>query len=215
MEPLPRIFCFCRPGGILTKGRRGRSGPPRRPVLSDWGWALWDLGGGAQPPQRGLSPRLSRRNIHLVPVRCRFAGVHWLGWALLGEWGGLRFGVGEIQFRVLFIILLKPEPNQALSNLHASASALPSLKWPILLVANSSLVSSLPQALHQPWCLPNPFRAPEPLFQASPHTWCLLPFSPVPNATAVFVCLMQIAPLPPYFLLIFVSLAPSTGSGTQ
>lgn len=76
VEALPSIFCFRRPGGILTKGRRGGSCPPRRPVLLDWGWALWDPGGGAQPPQRGLSPRLSRRNIHLVPVRCRFAGVH-------------------------------------------------------------------------------------------------------------------------------------------
>lgn len=76
VEALPSIFCFCRPGGIFTKGRRGRSGPPHCPVLLDWGWALWDLGGEAQPPQRGLSPRLSCRNIHLVPVRCRFAGVH-------------------------------------------------------------------------------------------------------------------------------------------
>ena len=74
---------------------------------------------------------------------------------------------------------------------------------------NFSLVAGLPQALHQPWGLPNPLlrsSAPSP---GVPQPGCLL-VSQVPNSTAVFV------PNPlPCFLLIFVSLAPSTGSGLQ
>ena len=74
---------------------------------------------------------------------------------------------------------------------------------------NFSLVPRLPQALHQPWGLPKPLlrsSAPSP---GVPQPGCLL-VPQVLNSTAVFV------PNPlPCFLLIFVSLAPSTGSGLQ